>query len=421
MYKTISRCRICGNTELVPILDLGTQALTGVFPKATEVSVPITTGPLILVKCNESPDGNSCGLVQLADIYDMSELYGLNYGYRSGLNSSMAAHLRTITDSLLAHYPPKEGDLILDIGSNDGTLLSGYPADRFTLAGMDPTGIKFKQYYPKQVTLIPEFFSSKSFDTAFGGKKASIVTSIAMFYDMEDPLGFVREVASVLADDGVWFFEQSYMPTMLSENAYDTVCHEHQEYYRLKQITYLLDKAGLVAVDIGFNKINGGSFYCIARKKTITFASHCADALKILKTETATLKLNTLKPYLEFAKTVADHRDALRDTIAAFNKNGVPITGYGASTKGNVILQYCDFTSRDIGCIGEINKDKFGCITPGSQIPIVSEDEAKKASPKQMIVFPWHFKEHIVEREQAYLTSGGSLLFPLPKIEVVRL
>ena len=194
------------------------------FPRSKDQ--PLTSGPLELVKCHSDSGDPVCGLLQLRQSYPLDEMYGQNYGYRSGLNRSMVEHLHGKVRGILGSIPLASGDLILDIGSNDSTLLQAYPQHLgLVLAGIDPTGVKFRQYYPPHVQLIPDFFSAQAVRDNFGGRKAKVITSIAMFYDLESPLEFVRQVADVLADDGVWVFEQSYMPTMLEINAYDTICH----------------------------------------------------------------------------------------------------------------------------------------------------------------------------------------------------
>ena len=259
MYTEIKKCRICGNTDLVSILNLGNQYLTGVFPKSQ--TEHITSGPLELAKCRDDHNASACGLVQLKHSYDHNEMYGDNYGYRSGLNKSMVNHLYEKVKKIQAFIQLTREDLIIDIGSNDGTLLQAYRQDGLLLVGIDPTGKKFKKYYPEHVHLIPDFFSAESVRKNFGNRKAKVVTSIAMFYDLESPMDFAEQICEILADNGIWVFEQSYMPAMLEMNAYDTVCHEHLEYYCLKQIKWIADKLDLKIIDIEFNKVNGGSFY----------------------------------------------------------------------------------------------------------------------------------------------------------------
>lgn len=417
MYKKISSCRICGNKQLISVLNLGNQALTGVFPKSKDTK--ITIGPLELVKCDDSVNKDNCGLLQLKHSYESTEMYGENYGYRSGLNSSMVKHLNDIVTQIKARINFKKGDLVIDIGSNDSTLLKQYGISDCTYAGIDPTSEKFKNYYEPHVKRIPEFFSADTVKKHFGDKKASVITSIAMFYDLENPIDFVKDIHSVLDDNGIWVFEQSYMPLMLEQNAYDTICHEHVEYYALKQIKWMLDKVGFKIIDIEMNDINGGSFKITAAKKTSPVHTECIDKIKSIEKHEDGLKLNTMIPYEKFKKDIEKHKEELTFLLKKLKSEGKKVLGYGASTKGNVILQYCNIDSSILPFMAEVNPDKFGSYTPGTFISIISEEDAKKLNPDYFVVLPWHFKENIIQREKQFIETGGKLLFPLPKIELI--
>lgn len=412
MYKDATACRICGNRSLVSIVDLGSQALTGVFPR--DPAQPITSGPLELVKCHGD---SACGLVQLRQSYDSSEMYGLNYGYRSGLNRSMVTHLHGLVARIRERVELGPEDLVIDIGSNDSTLLRGYPAAGPKLVGCDPTGIKFKQYYREDIELIPDFFSAATVKARLGARKAKVISSIAMFYDLESPLGFMENIRDVLADDGIWLFEQSYMPTMLDMTAYDTICHEHLEYYGLAQIKWMTDRAGFKIIDVWLNDVNGGSFAVMVAKQGAPYPEATERVAELLRDEAAR-GLDTLAPYEAFRQRIFAHRDELRTFVADAKRAGKLILGYGASTKGNVILQFAGLTVDDIPSIAEVNEDKFGCFTPGTLIPIISEREARALAPAYFLVLPWHFRPTIIEREAGYLAAGGQLVFPLPRIEV---
>ena len=408
----IEKCRCCGNEQLEDLFSLGVQALTGVFPRSENETVPV--GPLELVKCHGD---SACGLVQLRHSYEADKMYGSNYGYRSGLNSSMVSHLKAKAELLQKINPLQPGDLVLDIGSNDGTSLSFYPTST-TRVGMDPTIVKFRDFYQGDINPIADFFSLESFRNHYGDRKAKIISSIAMFYDLEDPMKFVADIAGVLADDGVWHFEQSYMPLMLKKNAYDTICHEHVEYYALYQIKWMLDRSGLKIIDVELNDTNGGSFAVTACKKDAEHNVNSAVINAILQEEAA-FGLNTLTPFEEFKIRVFNHRDELRGLINSLKKEGKKITGYGASTKGNVLLQFCGFTREEIPEIADVNTDKHGSFTPGTLIPIVSEQVSHNNKPDYFLVLPWHFRENLLKRESEFLQKGGKMIFPLPEIAIV--
>lgn len=406
----VHKCRISGSKNLIPILNLGIQKLTGVFPSYSNQK--ITEGPLELVWCPES------GLVQLAHSYDLKELYGMNYGYRSGLNKSMVDHLSQKVQDLQRLISLSSGDVVVDIGSNDATTLKAYTVPGIVRMGIDPTGQKFREYYPDEIALIPDFFSSAGYKSMSGGKKAKIVTSISMFYDLENPEKFVREVAEILESDGIWHFEQSYLPSMLRTTSYDTVCHEHIEYYSLQTVVRLLKACGMKVLDVQLNSINGGSFAVTACHENAPLHINHLVINWLLEQEER-MGLNTIKPYQEFAERVFEHRNSLLSLIRALNVAGKKVFGYGASTKGNVLLQFCGFGPEDLPCIAEVNRDKFGKFTPGTNIPIISEEEAKAKNPDYFLVMPWHFKNNILQREKGYLQKGGKMIFPLPEIEII--
>jgi hypothetical protein len=409
-YSTLESCRISGSSNLITVLNLGNQALTGVFPKSP--SDKITVGPLELVWCPDS------GLLQLRHSYDLAEMYGTNYGYRSGLNQSMVNHLHNKVAYLNRLRPVTHGDVVLDIGSNDATLLSAYKTSGVERIGIDPTGVKFSQYYVDGIQLVPDFFTAEAFRSKFKNKQAKIITSIAMFYDLERPADFVSDIAEILDRDGVWHFEQSYMPTMLRMNSYDTVCHEHLEYYSLHVVKKLIENHGLKLIDVQMNAVNGGSFaVTVARKESQLKQNH--TVIDWLLGQEDRMGLHTPRPYRDFEERVFRHRDDLTRLIRSLRADNKRVLGYGASTKGNVLLQFCGFTSSDIECIAEVNTDKFGSYTPGTHIPIASEAEVRAMQPDYMLVLPWHFRDSIIRREAEYLSSGGRLIFPLPEIEII--
>jgi hypothetical protein len=409
-YNKISKCRISGSKNLVSVLNLGYQSLTGVFPKNADEAV--TKGPLELVWCSDS------GLLQLQHSYEPSEMYGDNYGYRSGLNQSMVNHLTDKVAYLERFVSLNKGDVVVDIGSNDATTLKAYKIEGITKIGIDPTGNKFLEYYPPDIRLVPDFFSSYNYQ-AIESRPARIITSIAMFYDLEAPIEFAKQIESILADDGIWHFEQSYMPSMLRTNSYDTICHEHLEYYSLQVVKNVLEKSGLRLVDVFMNSINGGSFAVTATKAGNRSIKANQPVIDWLLGQEDRMGLNTPRPYRDFEERVFRHREDLTRLIRDLNADGKKILGYGASTKGNVVLQFCGITPDDIPAIAEVNPEKFGRVTPGTHIPIISEAEARAMQPDYFLVLPWHFKDGILRREKDYLASGGKFIFPFPEIEIV--
>lgn len=401
----IKCCRICKSKNLQPVYNLGNMVFTGIFPFTKNSKVP--KGKLKLVRCNR------CSLLQLEDNFDSEIMYGENYGYMSSLNKAMEFHLKLKSKYLLETYKLKKGSYVLDIGSNDGTFLSFFNQN-FKLYACDPTIKKFKKYYRKDIKLTPDFFSLKN----FRGMKFNLITSIAMFYDLPDPLKFANDIESVLSKNGIWHIEMSYMPSMLNNSSYDTICHEHLEYYSLKSLKYLMNLANLKIVNISFNQVNGGSISLDIAKKNSKYKENKTLINWLLLREKLN-GYNSLKVQKEFFNKCKKHRFLLKDLIKKLKAQGKRIYGYGASTKGNVILQYCNISPKFLDYIIEVNSFKYNRYTPGSKIKIVSEKQIKKKKPDYLLVLPWHFKEHIIKKEKKFLDDGGKLIFPLPEIEII--
>lgn len=408
MYKPIKHCRICCNTNLVTVLELGNQALTGVFPKNREME--LTSGPLTLVKCTGE---KHCGLLQLAHSYSLGEMYGEYYGYRSGLNPSMVEHLKSKVDRIKAMGILQSGDIIVDIGSNDATTLRQYALPDCKLVGIDPTGAKFSSFYTSNITLIADFFSAAAYREIFGFQKAKVVTSFSMFYDLEDPTAFMEEIVEILAEDGVWVFEQSYMPAMLATNSYDTVCHEHLEYYSLAQIKWMTDRAGLEIIDVELNDVNGGSFSVVVQK--LGGRQRPSLAVADLAAREKRERLDDLKTYIDFSLRVQKSRDDLLEFLHDARKAGKRVAALGASTKGNVILQFCNINASLIYAIGEVNPDKFSAFAPGTLLDIVDENQLVAEKPDYFLVLPWHFRPFF-DTQARY--AGLNLVYPLPVLTV---
>jgi NDP-4-keto-2,6-dideoxyhexose 3-C-methyltransferase len=410
MYTKIKKCRICGNEDLVLVLNLGVQTLTGVFPRFKDDE--ITKGPLNLLKC--SGKGDTCGLLQLEHTYDLSELYGENYGYRSGLNQNMVTHLANKVKKIESLISLSSGDLIIDIGSNDATTLRSYSLSELTLVGVDPTGVKFKKYYPPNIKLIPDFFDSDLIKSAYPTKKAKVVTSFSMFYDLEDPIKFMKDIFDILDSDGIWIFEQSYMPFMLEKNSFDTICHEHLEFYSIKQIQWMCNKVGFKIIDIEFNDVNGGSFSVTVSKESSGFLPN-NSVLASIENEKH-MKLDDIETYIDFSNRISKLKLDFINFVNTVKLNNQSIAAIGASTKGNVLLQYYNLDVNAISCVGEVNSFKFDCFTPGSLIPIISEDEVLSSRPDYLLILPWHFRSFFLQNEKF---KGFKLIFPLPYLEIV--
>ena len=409
-YK-IEKCRVCGNEHLVTVLDLGDQYLSGIFPKTIDLGM--YKGPLTLVKCDEKKGG--CGHVQLEHTFDLPTMYGDEYGYRSGLNGSMIRHLREKAEKIKGDTNLESGDIVVDIAGNDGTFLGFFPAD-LQLMSIDPTSKKFKEHIPEHVNYIADFFSSDTYRNRFGKQKAKVVTSFSMFYDLEDPCEFARQVHEVLDAGGIWVLEQSYMPEMLRQNSFDTVCHEHLSYYGMRQIKYIMDKAGFKIVDFEFNTVNGGSISIVATPSINSQRKECTTKLTGIIASEIEDKLDTTEPWDAFAERINDCKDQFWKIMDFYKSNGAKICCLGASTKGNVTLQTWEIGPDDVEAIGDVNPDKDGSFTPGTWIPIKDEEDIMMNEYDLHIVLPWHFREFFLKNPKF---KGKRFLFPLPEPEVI--
>jgi NDP-4-keto-2,6-dideoxyhexose 3-C-methyltransferase len=412
----IKKCRICGNDQFITVLDLGDQALSGRFPGKDDPDPP--RAPLVLVKCDNSKNPDACGLVQLRHSVPPLEMYTCGYGYRSGINKTMSEHLADITGKARKIVRLEKNDIVLDIGSNDGTLLKSYSRDDIRRIGMDPGGEQYKKYYTGEILLVSDFFTASNFKSVFPRDKAKIITSIAMFYDLEKPLEFIDNIRQILHKDGVWILEQSYLPTMLEMNSFDTICHEHLEYYAFHQIEWMLRQNHLKAIDIELNDMNGGSFKLYVTHADSALSRNSAALDKVIRSE-QDLKLDSETPYREFCTRVERIKTHLNTLLRTEKEKGKKIFVYGASTKGNVLLQYFNIDASLITAAAERNPEKWGSRTPGTNIPIISEEAARKLKPDYFLVLPWHFKHEFIERESRFLKDGGKFIFPLPEVEIV--
>jgi SAM-dependent methyltransferase len=410
-------CRVCGSSALTNVINLGEQHLQGSFIKPGKEEPPFRKIPLSLVRCDPLKDEKACGLLQMEHTVPPEVLYSA-YWYRSGTNQTMRSHLQGIADQA-SSLIGKDKALVLDIGCNDGTLLNCYP-EEFIKFGVDPSDLA--QEITGDITVIQDIFPSEELITLLKGEKFDIITSIAMFYDLENPVRFCQEIKKLLAVDGVWILEMSYMPSMLKMNSYDTICHEHLEYYSLAVLEYILKQAELKIVDAVVNDINGGSIRCYATHID-NFAFKNKEALQrinLLRQEEFDMELDTDKPYKNFQDRINVHKEELNCLLKKLKKEGNTVHLYGASTKGNTILQWCGIDHRIIEVAAERNPDKYGAYTLGTEIPIVSEEESRAMNPDYYLVLPWHFKAEFIKREQESLNKGIGMIFPLPNIEIIK-
>jgi hypothetical protein len=382
---------------------------SGVFPKKKD---RLNYGELSLVICS------NCKLVQLDKNFNSKKMYGYNYGYRTGLNPSMVNHMKAKANTL-KKYLPENNRTILDIGSNDGTFLSFFSDGKSKLIGFDPTIKKFKKFYNKEIITISDFFNSKKF-LSKSKKSADLITTNAMLYDLPKPKDFLMNIYNSLSKNGIWHTEQSYLKSMIEKNSYDTICHEHIEYYSLKSLKYLLDEIGFKIIEIGFNDVNGGSFALTLTKKDCDLYKEKKDKIsKILNSEER-FQLHKVKTYHKFYLKIKKESQKLKSFLEKQKNKNKLVLGYGASTKGNVILSFSDINSNLMPFVAEVNSFKFNKYVPGTEIKIISETKARKLKPDYFLVMPWHFKNFILKKEKKFIRKNSiKFVFPLPRLTIV--
>lgn len=406
LLKTRESCRSCGCTSLLKILSLGNQYVSDFVESETGFRAPLE-----LVLCD--PGEGGCGLLQLRHTVDRNSIYR-HYWYKSGINEAMVAHLSALARTAEERANLRKGDYVVDIGANDGTLLRAYSGGIQTV-GFEPAKNLVKEATVGTSAIIDDFFSRAAWEGLVGDKRANVITAIAMFYDLEEPNTFVADLAHCLSQDGLCIIQQNYLPAMLERNAFDNVCHEHLEYFSLLSMEPLLSRHGLEVVDVEVNDLNGGSFR--------TYIMHKGDgnptsAVDMMRKEEAMLRLDTAEPHLEFAARVRENGEKVHNFIAQEVDAGRVVYAYGPGNRGNTTLQFYDLDHRLIKAAAERNPDKWGRKTVGTWIPIVSEEEARRARPDYFLILPWAFVDTFAKREREYLEGGGQFLVPLPEFRL---
>ncbi len=410
--KVIDACRLCGASNIEILLDFGNISLTGLFLKENEA---VPKADLTLANCL------NCNLVQLNHTYPKDILYGANYGYESHLNSAMLDHLHAKAKMLSKKYLETGEKIVVDIASNDGSFLSGFEDSRIKKVAIDPILDNLTNHYPTNTIKISDFFSAEIYWKNMN-KPASLVTSLSVLYDLDQPLLFAKDVYEILEENGIWHLEQSYLPSMVDTTSYDTVCHEHLLYLSMHNLKTILETTGFSIIEVSINDVNGGSIAVTAIKNKILRVLDDPFVNFLLKQEVDN-GYTTGRAMHQFTEKAFKHREDLVSLIHDYKQLGFDIFGLGASTKGNVLLQWAGIDNHIIESIGEINPRKFGKVTPGTNIKIIDEsiilDKVAKQSGIISLVLPWHFRNGIISRSEKYLSNGGKLLFPLPKIQSV--
>lgn len=399
-------CRNCKKKKLKKIINIGKQCISSVFPEKINHKFKKKYS-LDLYECS------NCGLVQFEKTTPLAEMYGSTYGYRTSLSPLMVKHMRDKFDFIKKKKYLKKDSRLLDIGSNDGTFLNFYAKEKrgHNLYGIDPSAEKFKSYYKKDINLIVDYFSYESLKIV--NKKFDLITSFAMFYDIEDPNKFCSDINKLLDKSGIWMLELSYFPLLLKNLTYDQICHEHLCYYTLKTFNKIISKHNLKIIDFSFNEINGGSVEIICAKKN---SNHIAKKAKIENQFKIEDQIND-NSYKKFNERIENTKQVLNLFLSKTQKKD--IIAYGASTKGNIVLNHCEINHKKIKYICDANPYKYKKYTPGSSLEIISKKNMRKKNPKFLLVLIWSFRKEVIKQEINFLKKGGSLIFHLPIFHII--
>ena len=402
----MNNCINCKSKKIKRIIKIEPQPLSGVF--LLKKNKRQRKYPLNLYRCEK------CELVQFKHLIKKAKMFGDTYEYKTSLSNLMIKHINGKAEYFKKKFL-KKNSKILDIGSNDGTFLNFFAKEKFKLFGIDPSAQKFKKNYDRKINVIFDYFSKENLDKKYKSMRFNLITSFAMFYDVDDPNKFCADIEKILDDKGVWILELSYLPLMLKNLTYDQICHEHVGYYTLSVFNRIAKKNKLRIIDLSFNEINGGSIEIICAKNKSNFRSNIGKIRKVLNEE----KKISKQSYDNFNARINKSKDLLQMFLQLNSKK--KIIGYGASTKGNIVLNHAKVTNSQIQEICDSSSKKFGKYTPGTNIKIISKSRMRELNPDYLLVLIWSFRKEVIKQEFNYLKKGGKLVFLLPRFHIVNL
>ena len=404
----IKNCRNCNHNNLIHLFSLGKMSFTGKFPKSFLQDVPKAQLDLLMCK--------KCKLVQLDRNFNIKYLYGKDYGYRTGINQTMTDHVRNTVKIGTSIANLRAKDHVLDIASNDATLLNFYNKNILTV-GIDPLVNKYKKHYKKINYKISNFFHISEIKKLKLKKKFKIISALSVFYDLRDPNKFLRHVKKLLDDEGIFILEHADLYMIIKNKIFDTICHEHLGFFSSKVIIEMIRNTGLKVFHHEYNDINGGSSRYYICHKNANFKVKNSIQKVLIKEKK--IGLHSKKIFKNFFNDILNQRIKLKRIIKKIKDKKKTIHGYGASTKGNVLLQFYNINKKDVSFIADRNPLKYNLYTPGTKIKIISENQSRKLRPDYYLVLPWHFKKEILFREKIAKKSGTKFIFPLPKVSII--
>lgn len=401
-------CRLCGSTNFIEAFSLGMQVVKDFIDSPNDSS---KKGPLDLVLCK------TCGFLQLRHTFSKDYLY-THYWYRSGTSPTMILELEDIVKSAVSRVKLNDHDLVIDIGSNDGTLLRQYGNRNLIKLGFEPSNL-WKDGMSPTTTIVNDYFNAQSVFEKFPGKKAKIMTSIAMFYDLDDPNGFVKDVKSVLHSEGIWIVQMNYLSLMIKNLGYDNICHEHVGYYSLATMEHLLSKHDMEVFDVTLNNVNGGSFRLYIKHSSDKSKKINSEAINQIREAESKMNILEVPTYYKFSEQMKIQKEKLTLMLLDLSKKGKNILIYGASTRGLVILEYCGIDSNIIKYATDKNSDKWDKYLSGTGIKIISLVEYRKMNVDYLLILPYQYATEIANQEKDFLDKGGNMIIPLPEPKIL--
>ena len=407
----LNYCRLCKSKNLKLVLDLGKSPLPNALLKKSQRKKGELSFPL---KVNFCP---KCNQVQLSHVVS-PELMFRKYAYVSSTSPVMMAHFQEYADTVFKKLKLKKGDLVVELGSNDGFLLKQFKKLGTRVLGIDPARNIAAIATKEGITTLPQFFNSnvaKKVVKKYG--KAKVITANNVFAHIHDLDEVVEGVKELLHENGVFIIEFPYLIDFIDENVFDAVYHEHLSYLAIKPLDKFFKSFGMQIFDCFRTPVQGGSIRIFVKKQTGIYQP-TKKVTKLLELEKKK-KLDQIQTYLEFAKKVQATKKSLKALLAKLKKQNKNIVGYGAPGRSTTLFNYCGIDNKILDYIVDDNPLKLGLYTPGSHIPIFDIIQIQKTNPDYVLISSWNYAKPIIKKLNNYKRSGGKFIIPLPKPYII--
>lgn len=405
----LTNCRICSSPDLSNVLDLGEMPLANEFldsPTEEEKEYPLR-----VVWCQ------NCGLMQIDEVVPPEELFS-EYVYVSGTSERLQNHFNNLVSEIDELYSTLNGRKVLDIGSNDGTLLKGFENHDYDVIGVEPASNIAEIARENGVETINEFFNEEvAFRIQKNYGRRDVITATNVFAHTHNVHSFLKGVSKLLADDGIFVIEVPYLVDLLENVEFDTIYHEHLSYFAVRPLKTLLEKHGFKILNIKRIDIHGGSIRLYSTKDS-SWQNANSSAKKLIRIEMEK-GLDELATYKSFAHRVERLKTSLLDLLSKLKGSGHTIAGYGAAAKGNTLLNYYSIGQEMLEYIADQNTLKQGLYTPGTHVKVVSPNRIYQDTPDEIVILAWNFAEEIMKQQSDFKEMGGRFVLPVPEVRVI--